>query len=123
MPGIVFSTTHTDAHLTEIAKLIAPQGRFALIDDPAKLDVMPFKRKSVSVHWELMFTRSMFETADMDEQGKLLNEVARLIDAGTLRTTFAESFGRINAVNLKRAHALIESGRAKGKITLEKFGE
>jgi NADPH2:quinone reductase len=122
-PGIVFSTTHTDAHSSEILKLIAPQGRFALIDDPAKLDVMLFKRKSVSVHWEMMFTRSMFETADMDEQGKLLNEVARLIDAGTLRTTFAESFGRINAANLKRAHALIESGRAKGKITLEGFGE
>ena len=84
---------------------------------------MPFKRKSVSVHWEMMFTRSMFETADMDQQGKLLNEVARLTDAGTLRTTFAESFGRINAANLKRAHALIESGRAKGKITLEGFGE
>ena len=75
-PGIVFSTTHTDAHLSEIAKLIAPQGRFALIDDPAKLDVMPFKRKSVSVHWEMMFTRSIFETADMNQQGKLLNEVA-----------------------------------------------
>jgi len=123
VPGIVFSTTHTDAHLSEIAKLIAPQGRFALIDDPAKLDVMLFKRKSVSVHWELMFTRSIFETADMDEQGKLLNEVARLVDAGTLRTTLAGSFGQINAANLKRAHALIESGRAKGKITLEGFGE
>lgn len=66
--------------------------------------------RHASVHWELMFTRSLFETADMDEQGKLLNEVARLIDAGTLHTTFAESFGRINAANLKRPHALIESG-------------
>jgi NADPH:quinone reductase len=70
----------------------------------------------------MMFTRAMFETADMDAQGKLLNEVARLVDAGTLRTTIGENFGRINAANLKRAHALLESGRARGKIVLEGFG-
>jgi zinc-binding alcohol dehydrogenase family protein len=121
-PAFVFSTTNTDSHLTEIAKLIAPQGRFALIDDPVTLDVPVLKRKSVSLHWEFMFTRSMFGTADIAEQGKLLSEVARLIDAGTLRTTVAENFGRIDAANLRRAHALIESGRAKGKIVLEGFG-
>jgi zinc-binding alcohol dehydrogenase family protein len=122
-PAFVFSTTNTDKHLTEIAKLIAPQGRFALIDDPVTLDVSVLKRKSVSLHWEFMFTRSMFGTADIAEQGKLLTEVARLIDAGTLRTTVAENFGRIDAANLRRAHALIESGRAKGKIVLEGFGQ
>jgi NADPH2:quinone reductase len=121
-PGFVFSTTNTDVHLAAIAELIAPQGRFALIDDPATLDINPFKRKSVSVHWEFMFTRSMFDTADIGAQGVLLNEVARLVDAGTLRTTLGESFGRIDAANLRRAHALIESGRAKGKIVLEGFG-
>ena len=118
-PAFVFSTTNTDAHLAEIVKLIAPQGRFALIDDPAALDVLPFKQKSVSIHWELMFTRSMFGTADLAEQGRLLNEVARLVDAGTIRSTFAQSFGTISAANLRRAHELIESGRAKGKIVLE----
>jgi zinc-binding alcohol dehydrogenase family protein len=117
-PAFVFSTTNTDRHLAEIAPLIAPQGRFALIDDPAAVEVSPFKRKSVSIHWELMFTRSLFETPDMAEQGKLLDEVARLVDAGTIRTTFAESYGVISAANLRRAHALIESGRAKGKIVL-----
>jgi NADPH2:quinone reductase len=121
-PGFVFSTTQTDAHLQEIAALIAPQGRFALIDDPAALDVSPFKRKSVSTHWEFMFTRSMFETADIAEQGALLNEVARLVDEGGLRTTLGETYGVINAENLKRAHQLIESGRAVGKIVLEGFG-
>ena len=119
LPGFVFSTTQTDKHLAEIGKLIAPQGRFALIDDPGPLDVSLFKQKSVSTHWEFMFTRSMFVTADIAEQGKLLNEVSRLVDAGTLKTTFAESFGTITAENLRRAHALIESGRAKGKIVLE----
>jgi NADPH2:quinone reductase len=121
-PGFVFATTQTDAHLKEIAELIAPQGRFALIDDPAVLDVNPFKRKSVSTHWEFMFTRSMFETADIAEQGALLNAVARLVDEGALRTTLGESYGLINAGNLKRAHQMIESGRAVGKIVLEGFG-
>jgi NADPH:quinone reductase len=122
-PGFVLSTTHTGAHLPAIAELIAPQGRFALIDDAPVFDINPFKRKSVSAHWEFMFTRSMFATADIAEQGKLLDEVASLVDAGTLRTTLAETFGPINARNLRRAHALIESGRAKGKIVLEGFGD
>jgi NADPH:quinone reductase len=120
-PGFVFSTTQTDAHIAEIVELIAPQGRFALIDDPAELNAVPFKRKSVSLHWELMFTRSMFETADIDAQSRILNDVARLVDEGSLRTTLAETYGTINAGNLKRAHALIESGKAKGKIVLEGF--
>jgi NADPH2:quinone reductase len=121
-PAFVFSTTNTDTHMAEISKLIAPQGRFALIDDPKTLDVSALKPKSVSLHWEFMFTRSMFGTPDIAEQGKLLDEVARLVDSGVLRTTFGQSFGAINAANLKRAHALIESGRAKGKIVLEGFG-
>lgn len=121
-PAFVFSTTGTDQHLADIAQMIAPQGRFAVIDDPTSLDVMPFKGKSVSIHWESMFTRSTFRTADMAEQGKLLDEVSRLIDAGTLRTTVGDHYGAINAANLKRAHALLESGKATGKIVLEGFG-
>ena len=120
-PGFVFSTTNTTDHLAEIVALIAPQGRFALIDDPKTLDIMPFKRKSVSVHWELMFTRSMFETADMAAQGVLLNEVARLVDAGEVKTTLSETLGTIDAATLKRAHARLESGKVKGKIALAGF--
>jgi NADPH2:quinone reductase len=120
-PAFVFSTTNTEMHLPGIAELIAPQGRLGVIDDPATLDINPFKRKSASVHWEFMFTRSMFATSDIAEQGRLLNEVARLVDAGTLHTTLAETFGTVSAANLKRAHALIESGRARGKIVLEGF--
>ncbi len=118
-PGFVFSTTHTDQHLQAIAELIAPQGRFALIDDPDALDVRLFKQKCVSTHWEFMFARSTFATADMAEQGRLLDEVSRLVDAGTLRTTLSEGFGSISAANLRRARALIESHRAKGKVVLE----
>ena len=122
-PAFVFSTTNTDKHLAEIVKLIAPQGRFGLIDDPPALDALPFKAKSVSIHWESMFTRSTFDTADIAEQGVLLNEVSRLVDQGVIRTTLAERFGAINAANLRRAHALSESGRAIGKIVLAGFGQ
>lgn len=120
-PAFVFSTTETLRHLTEIVELIAPQGRFGLIDDPASLDVMPFKRKAVSIHWELMFTRSLFGTPDMAEQGRLLNEVAGLIENGKLKTTVTETMSPINAANLLKAHAILESGTARGKIVLEGF--
>lgn len=120
-PGFVFSTTHTDEHIAEIGELLAPQGRLALIDDPKTLDIVPLKQKSISVHWELMYTRSLFQTADMGEQGKLLDEVARLVGAGTVRTTLAENFGKIDAANLRKAHERIESHTAKGKIVLEGF--
>lgn len=122
-PGFVFSTTHSGGNRLGIAELIAPQGRLALIDDPDGFDVMPFKGKSVSVHWESMFTRSMFGTPDMGRQGELLAEVAKLVEAGKLRSTVAENFGAINAANLRRAHGMIESGRARGKIVLQGFDD
>ena len=118
----VASLTQTDQHFAQLVEALAPQGRLALIDDPEQaLDIMQLKRKSLSLHWELMFTRSLFETADMIEQHRLLQRVAELVDAGTLHTTLGEHFGSINAANLRRAHALLESGTAKGKIVLEGF--
>ena len=107
--------------MAQIAELIAPQGRFGLIDDPEHLNIMPFKRKSVSIHWESMFTRSTFQTADISKQSELLNEVAKLVDAGKISTTLTEVFGKINAENLKQVHALLEQGVVKGKIVLEGF--
>lgn len=120
-PAFVFSTTETHRHLGEIIALIAPQGRFGLIDDPDALDVVGFKRKVVSIHWEFMFARSLFGTPDMDEPGKLLDQVARLVDEGKIRTTVTETLSPINAANLKQAHVTIESGKARGKIVLEGF--
>lgn len=117
----VISLTHTDSYLEQIVEALRPQGKLALIDDPEQLDIMPLKRKSLSVHWELMFTRSLYHTDDMIKQHQLLERVARLVDEGVLKTTLGEHFGRISAENLKRAHALIESGKAKGKIVLEGF--
>lgn len=116
---IVISLTHTDQHFDQIVQVLAPQGQLALIDDPATLDVVPLKRKSISLHWELMFTRSMFQTADMVRQHELLDRVAQMVEEGTLKTTLSEHAGALTADNLRRVHALIESGRAHGKIVLE----
>ena len=120
-PGFVFSTTQTPRHAAAIAGLIAPQGRMSYIDEIAGGDIDGFKSKSVSVHAELMFTRSVFETPDMGEQGRLLAEVARMVDAGTLRTTLTRRLGPIDAATLRRAHAIAESGTAIGKIVMEGF--
>ncbi len=117
----VASLTHTGSYYSQFIELLAPQGQLALIDDLPSLDAMPLKPKSLSLHWESMFTRSVFQTPDMQAQHDLLTRVAALIDAGTLRTTFGEHYGTINAANLRRAHALIESGKAKGKLVLEGF--
>lgn len=120
-PAFVFSTTATGQHQAEVVELIAPQGRFGLIDDPDTFDIKGFKRKSVSIHWEFMYTRSLFDTADINEQGHLLNKVARLVDADRLRSTLTQRIRPINAANLKQVHAILESGRAHGKIVLEGF--
>jgi NADPH2:quinone reductase len=117
--GLIASLTNTDQHYKALADIIAPQGKFGLIDDPPEFNVAVFKGKAVSIHWESMFTRSSFQTADMIAQHHLLNDVADLIDKGVLRTTLDQTFGAINAANLKRAHALIESGKSRGKIVLE----
>lgn len=117
----VASLSGSSGHLASILAALAPQGKLALIDDPETLDITPFKRKSLSVHWELMFTRSLFGTADIAAQGKLLNEVAELVDAGVLRTTLKDEIGPINAANLRKAHALVESGKAIGKLVLAGF--
>jgi zinc-binding alcohol dehydrogenase family protein len=119
---MVASLTHTDQHWPDIVDALAPQGQLALIDDPASpLDVMALKRKSLSLHWELMFTRSLFETADMRRQGELLSRVSELVNAGTLKSTLTQTLTPINAANARKAHALIESGKVRGKLVLSGF--
>ncbi|MFB9057801.1 zinc-binding alcohol dehydrogenase family protein [Mariniflexile ostreae] len=120
-PDYVVSLNGTEQHADQIVKLIKPQGRFGFIDDPKSFNVMPFKTKAVSTHIEFMFTRSMFQTEDIMEQHNILNEVSTLIDNGTIKTTLGENFGIINAENLRKAHAFLETGKAKGKIVLEGF--
>jgi zinc-binding alcohol dehydrogenase family protein len=117
----VISLNNTEDHYGEIVKSLKPQGHFGLIDDPSLLDAIPLKLKSITLHWELMFTRSMFKTPDMVEQHKLLNEVADLIDKGQIKTTVAHHLGKINAANLSKAYAMLELRQAHGKIVLEGF--
>lgn len=118
----IFSISHSHLHFVELAKAVAPQGRICMIDDPEEpIDARALKARCASLHWEAMFTRSSFETADMAEQGRLLSEVARLVDAGLIKCTHSSTLGRINAENLRAAHAQVEAGHSTGKITLAGF--
>jgi NADPH:quinone reductase len=117
----VFSTNMTGHHFPQIAELIAPQGRFGLIDDPEPFDLRLIKVKSVSTHWENMFTRSIFQTEDMDAQHDLLTRLSKMIDNGQIRTTLAEVLGPINAANLSGAHDRIWERRAPGKMVMVGF--
>jgi zinc-binding alcohol dehydrogenase family protein len=125
----VASLTHSDQHFADAVAALAPQGAYGLIDDPAgPLDLAAMKRKSLSLHWEFMFTRSMFTTADLARQGELLARAAALVDAGRLRATAASTgtantgtasdHGPITAANLIRAHEQLETGRTIGKVVL-----
>jgi NADPH2:quinone reductase len=117
----ILGLTATDKHFCAIAEMLRPQGKFALIDDPGPIDVSLLKRKSASLHWELMFTRPIFQTEDMIHQHYLLNDVAELVDAGIIVTTLGQSLGAINAANLREAHRRLESGTTIGKIVLSGF--
>lgn len=117
----IASLTATARNFAALVEVLAPQGKFGLIDDPQTLDAVPLKRKSASLHWEFMFARSMWQTEDMGEQGRLLDRVSELVDHAELRSTQTQTFSPINVENLKKAHALAESGRAIGKVTLSGF--
>ena len=114
----IVSLTATARNFPQLVEVLAPQGKIGLIDDPATLDVVPLKRKAASLHWEFMFARSMWRTPDMAQQGKLLNRISDLVDRGELRSTQTQTFSPIDVNNLKRAHAMVESGKTIGKVTL-----
>lgn len=116
----VLCLNSTDQHWKMMTEVIAPQGRIcSIVETESPVDLGPLKKKSASFSWELMFTRSMFETDDMIEQHRLLNEVSRLVDAGRLRTTLGQTLSPITAAHLRQAHAQLESGRTIGKVVLD----
>ncbi|WP_379129690.1 zinc-binding alcohol dehydrogenase family protein [Paenibacillus sp. sgz500958] len=118
----IFCLNTTEKHWKNMAEVIAPQGKIcSIVETNELLDLTLLKNKSVTFVWELMFTRAMYQTADMIEQHKLLNEVARLVDQGIIRTTTTDILTPINAANLRKAHAILESGRTVGKVVLERF--
>jgi NADPH:quinone reductase-like Zn-dependent oxidoreductase len=125
LPGgvnYVLALTKVEDHFDELIEAMAPQSAIALIENPARpLEITKLKPKSISLHWEFMFTRSRFQTPDMGEQGRLLSEVAALVDAGRIQSTMQVNLGTINAANLRQAHVMVESGRTVGKIVLAGF--
>jgi zinc-binding alcohol dehydrogenase family protein len=112
------SLTKTDLHFEAIIDMMKPGGKIGAIDDPGVLDVSPMKTKALSFHWEFMFARPMFETNDMDEQGRLLNEVSKLVDEGAVENTATKRFDEITADNLNEALIHQASGAAIGKTAL-----
>ncbi|AKC70494.1 zinc-binding alcohol dehydrogenase family protein [Pandoraea oxalativorans] len=118
----VLCLNDTDTHFPAMAEAVAPQGKIcSIVENAGPLEIGLLKSKSATFVWEFMFTRAMYETPDMIAQHKLLTEVARLVDAGTLRTTVGQVIGPINATNLRRAHAQLEGGRTIGKLVLAGF--
>ena len=117
-PRYVAALTNTQQHFASIRELIKPRGHIALIDDPDSLNIVSLKSKALSVSWEFMFARPMFQTDDMDVQHRLLNKVSALLDDGTLISTVNHDGGVLNVENLRAAHKLQESGKAIGKTVL-----
>lgn len=105
-------------YIPQIAAVLRPEGKFALIDDPAGIDIGPFKAKSISIHWELMYTRVIFTTSTIARQHALLRRVAQLIDNGDLQHTMTRRIDGFDAAGLKQAHALVEQGSMIGKVVV-----
>jgi NADPH:quinone reductase len=120
-PRYVFSTNTTARNWDQIVTCVAPQGAIVLIESQAPIDARQLMPKSVSLHWELMFTRPMFGTPDMIEQHRLLDAVAELVEHGRIRHTMTRNLGRMDAARLRQAHGLVESGAMIGKVVLEGF--
>lgn len=118
----ILCLNETDKHFAAMAEVVLPQGAIcSIVTNTAPLPVERLFGKSVAFVWEMMFTRPMHGTPDMIEQHRLLNAVAALIDGGSVRTTLGEVYGRIDAANLRRAHAVLEGRRTIGKIVLSGF--
>lgn len=116
--NFVASLAASEQHLLAYARIIAPQGSLAVIDDVKSFDIVALRQKSITVAWEGVFTRSIYETPDMIEQHRILSEIARLVDEGVLHGTMTRDLGPMNAASLKAAHGLVETGASIGKVVL-----
>ena len=114
----IAAITTTPGNVYPLVAALNPQGHINFIDNFDE-SIFPFKAKSITISWEMMFTRSLFQTADMDAQHRLLREVSALVDAGVLRSTMTQNMGRITLANLRAAHEAVETERTIGKVVLE----
>lgn len=112
----IFSLNHSDDYADVFADCIKPQGKIAIIDEPKSLNFLSFKTKSVSIHWEFMFTRSMFNTDDVSQQHYILNQVANLVDSQRLKTTVNKHLGNLSIEKLEQVLERLQSGQSRGKF-------
>lgn len=110
-------TAHSEGQIETYATIVRPFGEIVAIDDGPR-DVEPLKPRSITWHWELMFTRPTQQTADMVEQHRMLTEISRLTDAGKVRPTTTDRLSPISPETLREAHERIENNRTVGKIVL-----
>ena len=116
----IFNTVDTAGYWNVMGEVIKPFGRVVtIVETQQPLDFAKMRSKSVSFAWELMFTRAMFQTQDMEEQHRILEQVGQWVDAGKLKTTLTEKHSPISAATLREAHAKLESGKMLGKLVLE----
>lgn len=113
----VFSTTHTSNYIPKLNEIIRPFGNFILIDDPQDLNIAHFKQKSIKTTWEFMFSKSLFNYHP-EEQGKVLSEIALLVESGKIKSPLKQTLEGLNTANLKKAHETLESSKSFGKIVL-----
>ena len=112
------SSPRTGGMIETYERMLRPGGAICAIDEPEGLELLPLKNKSITFHWELMFTRPLYGSEDMVVQHNLLETVAGLVDAGTLRTTLTRELGPLDASTLRQAHELVEAGHMVGKVVL-----
>ena len=120
-PQYVVGLTQSDSHFNDIVDCISPRGHVVFIDDPKNIDITLGKKKSLSFHWEFMFTRSMFQTPDIMYQGELLDEVSRMVDEGLLQSTMNNHLGQMSVETITTAHILQSKGSTIGKNVLSGF--
>ncbi len=114
---LIFSP-RTAGMIETYEQLLRPGGAITAIDEPAGLDTLPLKSKSIALHWEMMFTRPVYHTDDMSAQHRLLDETGMLVDSGALRSTLTEELSGLSAENLRKAHAMVEAGHMVGKVVV-----
>lgn len=118
----VFVTTDPTGHWANIVEALKPQGRIvSILPLNGAIDFSGLFAKSGTLSYEMMYTRSTYQTEDMGQQGTILDQLARLVDAGKVQTTLTQRLSPLNAFNLRRAHALVESGHTLGKVVVEGF--
>ncbi|ELY2642731.1 zinc-binding alcohol dehydrogenase family protein [Cronobacter sakazakii] len=116
----IFILNDTDGHWAAVSQLIAPQGHIcSIVENEHPLDQDALKSKSAALHWEFMYTRSMYQTADMARQGEILNEVAKLVDAGEVESALSETFHGLSVESISKAHEKVLEGHMRGKVVVE----